>query len=246
MKRTKPLKKLTVLAISGTLSVAGAMTSLAYTRLDTVEDLYWDEEHNKTLAVWDEIEDADQYEVYLYCEDRKVAEVKPKKAKYDFEKKMTKPGEYTFRVRALTKDRDYRDSYWSDYSDSIYISEDFAELIKNGGKIDTTNSGPGVSGTGTTTTPEKTTSVVYKAEWIQDAVGWWYRNADGTYPANNWWQDPANGKWYFFDPQGYMVTGWVDWNEHRYYCDPSGAMVTGTYTVDGITYQFDGSGAMMQ
>ena len=46
-------------------------------------------------------------------------------------------------------------------------------------------------------------------EWAQTPENgrWWYRNADGSYPANSWQQ--IGGKWYFFDAQGYMVTGWV-------------------------------------
>ena len=29
---------------------------------------------------------------------------------------------------------------------------------------------------------------------------WWYRRADGTYPANKW--EELGGKWYFFDENG--------------------------------------------
>ena len=61
---------------------------------------------------------------------------------------MTAEGVYTFKVRALAKNRskNYRDGYWSEESDTCYISEDYAELLKNGGEIDTDHSGPGVSG----------------------------------------------------------------------------------------------------
>ena len=65
----------------------------------------------------------------------------------------------------------------------------------------------------------------------------------------SWFMDPASGKYYMFDSQGYMKTGWIDWENNRYYCDekgtPSGAMVTGTYIIDGLEYQFDASGAMI-
>ena len=40
--------------------------------------------------------------------------------------------------------------------------------------------------------------------WQKDNKGWWYRNADGTYPTNNWQQ--VNGKWYYFDSNGYAAT----------------------------------------
>ena len=35
-----------------------------------------------------------------------------------------------------------------------------------------------------------------KGTWIQDSTGWWFRNADGTYPANQWAY--INGAWYHF------------------------------------------------
>lgn len=241
MKFNTLAKRLAVLTMAGVMVVAGAVTSLAATRLDTVEGTYWDDD-NVTLAVWDEVEDAYRYQVYLYCEESKVAEIKTKNTKYDFEKKMTKAGEYTFRVRALAKGSSYTDGYWSEYSDSIYIDEDFAELMKNGGVIDTETSGPGAKTDGSGATDA--VSVVTTGEWIQDSVGWWYRNADGTYPAGAWWQDPASGIWYYFDSVGYMVTGWIDWNGGRYYCDPSGAMLTGTHEIDGVSCQFDASGAL--
>lgn len=240
MKQKKVVKKLIVTVMAGLLSAAGAVTSLAYTRLDRVEEPYWDED-NMTLAVWEEVEEAYQYEVYLYCDDSKVADLKTKKLQYNFKKKMTKAGDYTFRVRALAKGKNYRDGSWSEYSDSVYIDEDFAKLMESGGVIDVNTSGPGAKTDGSSATKES--SVVYKEEWILDSVGWWYRREDGSYPVNTWWQDPASALWYYFNEQGYMVTGWIDWNGGRYYCQPSGAMATGEQTIDGQVYQFDASGA---
>lgn len=233
---------LLLLSTLAVLVLGTAFTAWAATRLDTVSDVWWDDD-NITVATWEEVEDAYQYEVYLYCNESRVHSTKTKKLKYDFERKMTRAGDYTFRVRALAKGKEFRDSYWSDYSDSIYIDEDFAELMKNGGRIDTQNSGPGANGQ--TSTPTPGTSVVYTWEWKQNATGWWYERNDGYYPVNNWCQDAATGKWYYFDASGYMMTGWIDVNGVRYYCGPDGAMVTGTYTVDGTTYQFNDSGALV-
>lgn len=225
----------------GAVLLASALTVTAWAaeRLDTVSDTYWDE-NTVTMARWDEVDDAYQYEVYLYRDESKVTEKTTSKNYFNFKSFMTKEGDYIFRVRALAKrsSKDYTNGYWSDDSDSCYISEDYAELLKNGGQIDTENSGPGA--------PVKEA----KGAWVQDETGWWYKNADGTYPTDGWFQDPADGRWYFFDPQGYMVTGWIERDGARYYCDaqgtPSGAMVTGTYTVDGVEYQFSESGALAQ
>ena len=243
-----------MLAAVGILSVAGTVTAWAATRLDTVQDAYWDDD-DITMARWEEVEEAYQYEINLYRDESRVQTFKTKKTYYNMEKKMTSAGEYTFKVRALAKSssKEYRDGYWSDESDGIYIDADFAELMKNGGVIDTKNSGPGA--TGTAGEPTKEASVVYKAEWIysQEAQAWWYRNTDGSFPANGWWKDPATSVWYFFNEQGYMKTGWIDWNGGRYYCLPAadtaaglpaGAMITGERTIDGTVYHFDGSGIL--
>ena len=100
--------------------------------------------------------------------------------------------------------------------------------------------------------------------WVKDAVGWWYRYEDGSYPASMSAQ--IDGATYRFDARGYMVTGWAcegsQWFYHSasgaqvagwanvngtwYYLDPaSGAMATGWVFVDGAWYYLGASGAMM-
>lgn len=49
-----------------------------------------------------------------------------------------------------------------------------------------------------------------KTGWIKDAIGFWYRQEDGTYPANEW--RLINHHWYLFNPDGYLCTGWHRWN----------------------------------
>ena len=99
--------------------------------------------------------------------------------------------------------------------------------------------------------------------WKQDARGWWYVNADGSYP-----KDQAltiDGTVYRFDASGYMRTGWVkdggSWYYHTgsgaqasgwvkdgsswYYLDPAtGQMVTGWVQVGSTWYYLNGAGAM--
>lgn len=250
MKKSGIWKKLVVAAAAAALSAASVMSVWAAAeRLDTVENTYWDEEDD-TIARWDEVENAYEYEVYLYRNEQKTSSIKTKKDYYNFKKKMTAEGDYTFKVRALAKNRskNYRDGYWSEESDTCYISEDYAELLKNGGEIDTDHSGPGVSGDSSAEVKETDTiSVVYKAEWIPTADGrWWYRNSDGSYPAGGWWREPGTEIWYYFDAEGYMKIGWIEENGVKYYCQPSGAMVTGNQTIDGVLYHFDSSGALQQ
>lgn len=197
------------------------------------------------IARWDEVEDAYQYEVYLYRDESRTATIKTKKNSYNFKSKLTVEGEYTFRVRALAKSSSssYKDGNWSDYSDGLYVSESYAELLKSGGKIDTANSGPGASGTSTGAEPDS--SVVHSGgAWQRNEHGWWYSYSDGSYPVTTWFQDPASGLWYYFDDNGYMVTGWINWNDNQYFLDDSGAMLTGEQTILGETYYFDPSGVL--
>ena len=68
--------------------------------------------------------------------------------------------------------------------------------------------------------------------WIKTPRGWWYRYADGAYPANKWLT--INHHWYLFNPDGYMCTGWHRWNGSV--CDPADGSGDWYYfdnTVDG-------------
>ena len=76
--------------------------------------------------------------------------------------------------------------------------------------------------------------------WKQDAAGWWYQNADGSYPANAWKQ--VNGKWYYFEANGYIAAN--KWINGTYYVGSDGAMLTNTTTPDG--YQVGADGAWIQ
>lgn len=54
-----------------------------------------------------------------------------------------------------------------------------------------------------------TLSTVFAGTWIQNNVGWWYQNYDGSYPANGWhWIDGNNdgsAECYYFNEAGYCL-----------------------------------------
>ena len=103
-----------------------------------------------------------------------------------------------------------------------------------------------------------------EGQWVSDSVGWWYRYADGTYPANKTvqignsiyrfgadgymrtgWVSEA-GSWFYHDASGTQASGWVKDGSSWYYLDPAtGRMVTG-WLLDGPTWYYltPGSGAM--
>ena len=90
------------------------------------------------------------------------------------------------------------------------------------------------SGTNTSGTTNTTTE-----SWKQDNIGWWYQNADGSYPTNTWKE--ISGAWYYFEGNGYMAANkWIG----NYYVGSNGAMLTNTTTPDG--YQVGSDGAWIQ
>ena len=87
----------------------------------------------------------------------------------------------------------------------------------------------------------------YSGAWIQPGwkqVGgkWWYRNADGSCPVNQWMQD--GNKWYYFDSEGWMTTGWQMVSGKWYYMDSNGQMTTGWQKVNGKWYYMKNTGEM--
>lgn len=74
-----------------------------------------------------------------------------------------------------------------------------------------------------------------KTGWILDNTGWWYRNADGSYPKNKW--ALIGGDWYWFDTNGYAVHDtWKKINGKWYYFKSDCRMVKGWRKVDGKWY----------
>lgn len=79
-----------------------------------------------------------------------------------------------------------------------------------------------------------------EGEWKLSETGWWYQYKDGGFPSDSW--QYIGGHWYFFDQQGYMQTGWIDWKEKQYYCDTtSGQLLVDTTTPDGKQVGSDGA-----
>lgn len=78
--------------------------------------------------------------------------------------------------------------------------------------------------------------------WKKSGSGWWYQNADGSYPANCW--KKIDGKWYHFNKSGYMQTGWLKDGGAWYYLKSDGSMATGWIKDGGKWYYLESSGAM--
>ena len=92
----------------------------------------------------------------------------------------------------------------------------------------------------------ESSQTVSTAGWVSSGGRWWYREADGSYPRNNW--KVINGSWYYFDGSGWMVTGWLKRASSWYYLEPgNGNMVTGWRKIGGTWYYLNpGNGDMAQ
>lgn len=78
-----------------------------------------------------------------------------------------------------------------------------------------------------------------EAQWKRNDKGWWYEEADGSYPTNAW--KLIKDKWYYFDGVGYMVENrWIG----NYYLGADGAMLVSTSTPDG--YYVDATGKWIE
>lgn len=104
------------------------------------------------------------------------------------------------------------------------------------------SSGKSSSGSGRATVKADYTK---NGKWMLDQTGWWFQYDDGTWPAKQWAYLPWNNehKWYYFNADGYMITGWHYWQNNYYYLYPTadgnrGYMFTGWHEIGGKWYYF--------
>lgn len=171
-------------------------------------------------AVWDRVRGAGSYEVRLYRNGLGIGAsmLNTTETTYDFRTMITRAGSYHVRVRPVNQINPDNKGEAAE-SSVINISAEQVQAIRSGN-----------------------TSYVAptQGEWVQDATGWWYRHTDGGYTTNNW--ELIRDQWYFFGPNGYMKTGWIEWNGKLYYCDANtGAMLKNVTTPDGYILDYDGT-----
>ena len=168
----------------------------------------------------------------LLRDDKTVTTVSTTGTSYNFAGYFNREGDYTFRVRAISRYNN-KTGEWSEDSSSLYIDED--ELGRYGGSGHWEQDGTGVwyaYDTGG-----------YPAScWKQINGAWYYFNNKG-YILTGW--QKLDGTWYYLNPSnGIMMTGWQAINGKWYYMNGSGEMQTGWQAINGRWYYLDGSGAM--
>lgn len=81
----------------------------------------------------------------------------------------------------------------------------------------------------------------------QEEEGYWrfYLGDTGECVRNTWYLD-SDGRWYWFDGAGHMVSNtWYQYKGDWYYLGADGAMVKGRQTINGKWYILDEDGAMI-
>lgn len=90
-------------------------------------------------------------------------------------------------------------------------------------------------------------SVTAEAKWVKVGKNQ-YRyttNASGTKYYKKKWAK-INGKYYYFDKNGYRQTGWLTLNGKKYYLNKKGVRVTGFKTIKKKKYFFSKKGVMIK
>ena len=89
-----------------------------------------------------------------------------------------------------------------------------------------------------------------KSRWVKDGDKWKYeiREGSGNYVTERWREIADNGidgKVYYFDYYGHMVTGPVLINGALYVYADTGEAITTGYDIDGVHYATDGRGKVL-
>lgn len=165
-----------------------------------------------TKVSWDSSTGAGGYEIRLYRDGKSLGSIKTTKdTSYDFSDVMKRAGVYSVKVRPVNMMKPDHKGEWTESPQKTVNEETARQLREAAGDMG----------------------------WKQNETGWWYQRADGTYPRDAW--EMIGYDWYYFDQNGYMATGWIDWNGNQYYCgQPDGRMLADTVTPDGFTVDEDG------
>lgn len=162
------------------------------------------------------------YDVYLYRGNGVVKKLENYQGtSYNFYPYMTRQGTYHFKVRTVpfteTQKKYGQRSEWLE-SDEIYIDADHVS-----------------DGSGQTDSNGIATGAAAQVGWVDSGGVWFYRYPDGSYQKDSWLK--INNKWYLFDRDGRMLTGWQTKDGLTYYMRDNGEMYTG-WLRDGNSWYY--------
>ena len=165
------------------------------------------------IARWDETTGAGSYEVRVQRDGKNTGTTETvRTASYDLKEFLGRPGVYSVRVRPVNKIKQDIKGQWTD-SNTFYVDSSLAEDFRMG-------------------------RVKAGGRWEEEGSQWRFREVDGSYASSKWKE--IEGIWYYFDVNGYMMTGWIEVDGKWYYCDTTGAMLHDT-EIDGYALGSDGA-----
>lgn len=199
---------------------------------------------------WEPVDMAKCYQARLVRDGRPVntTAIETTDTTCDFTSLITRPGTYTFKVRAVNR---FNAASYSDWAESRKFTIDEATLaaLKGTGSAggSETPAAPGqsaaadsASSAGQPNTP---------GQWSNENDTWYWKTPDGTNAQLQWIY--VDGSWYYVGADGQMATGWnwissADGILRCYYFNPvsdgtQGRMYASGSTPDG--YSVDGNGA---
>ena len=146
----------------------------------------------------------------------------------------------------------YRDDYYLRTIDATGTSKDLSEYMGREGNYyyeiravgKTTNDAKYRKSSDYITSSDRYLDDLGDTEgrWKNYADGKKYVDENGQIVTSQWYR--ILGTWYYFDENGYMVTGWRMVNNKWYYLGSDGKMVTGWKQIGGVWYYMDADGAM--
>lgn len=184
---------------------------------------YWDGH----VAHWDASYNVVKYEVELLCNGTHASQDTTSNTHISYKTIMQNPGEYTFRVRAISGDNLASD--WSAVSGVHHVSG--YDSSRNSGSTHTMSQGPGAN-------PYSAGSTKYG--WVNSSDGyfWLWKDNNGQFVTNCF--RTIDGNTYYFDQNGYMFTGWMCLdNSLNYYFFSNGVMAVGEQNIDGQDHYFN-------
>ena len=99
------------------------------------------------------------------------------------------------------------------------------------------NSGGNAASGANSTASQLSPDDVNRAGWILKNGSWYFRYPDGTYYTDTW--ALIENKWYSFDTNGVMRTGWFRSVSGWYYLAESGEMLSGWQNIGGKRYYLE-------
>lgn len=170
----------------------------------------------KTRASWKKVPYATQYEIRLYQNDTWIKTLETTGTSLDLGAYIKAEGDYYYAVRAKGKTTEERKYLLT----GEYVNSEDVLTMDSGELGDIGGS------------------------WHNDQKGRRYRLASGDTPSAQWLM--VMGEWYYFDEDGYVVTGWFEDKESTlwYYMDDQGKMSLGWKEILGTWYYFNTDGQM--